>query len=249
MLDMYSADYIIYDYLDDFSAWRPYHRPMVNRAHLVITTSGILQSQMQAEFPGKTSVLVPNGCDISHFRPNASRKRPAEFLHHNGPIITYTGAWATWIDQELVNKIAMTFKQAMVAIIGTEFGSAVNRSIPNLRYLGYKPYQELPSYLQHSTVCIIPFLIGQVTNATNPVKMYEYLASGKPVVSTNIPEARNIPSVHIGSDHALFIEKIRLIMERQILFNEVDVNNWLASHTWEKRFETIFTLLSERGLT
>lgn len=243
-LDEYWPDFIIYDYLDDFSIWRQYHKPMVSKSNIVITTSKLLQAQMEGEFPEKPSFLIPNGCHIDHFNAQARNELPEEFRQLAGPIITYSGAWARWIDQELVNKIALTFEDALVAIIGKEFGTSVNRNIPNLKYLGYKPYHELPNYLQHSTVCIIPFLLGQLTLATNPIKMYEYLASGKPVVSTDIPEARHIPSVHIGVDHESFLEKIRLILDQKIIFYEEEVYNWLALHTWEKRFEDILTILS-----
>lgn len=67
-----------------------------------------------------------------------------------------------------------------------------------------------------------------VSVASNPIKMYEYLASGKHVVSTDIPEARNIPSVHIGEDHTSFINKIGYILHNKIPFNNKEVEGWLV---------------------
>lgn len=244
-LDEYLPNFIIYDYLDDFSEWKQYLKPMVDKSNIVIASSTRLLAQMEEEFPHKPSYLVPNGCHLNHFKSCGKIETPYEFTTHKGPIITYSGAWARWIDHELVNKIALTFKNALVAIIGIEFDSFVDRNIPNLRYLGYKPYNELPNYLHYSSVCIIPFLLNQITIATNPIKMYEYLASGKPVVSTDIPEARYIPSVHIGVDHDSFIEKVKLILDNKIVFCEEEVYNWLASHTWGKRFDAILTILNE----
>lgn len=248
ILAEYRPDFVIYDYLDDFPSWKQYHKAMVDKSDIVLTTSRILQAHMKAELPDKPSFLVPNGCHLDHFRPRVERELPKELAQHKGPIITYSGAWAPWLDQELVYKVALAFENAWVAIIGTELGSSINRNIPNLRYLGYKPYHELPNYLLHSTVCIIPFLLEQITNAANPIKMYEYLASGKPVVSTDIPEAWHIPSVHIGIDHASFIEKIRLILDKKLVFCEEEVSKWLEAHTWEKRFDAILTILSNHGL-
>jgi glycosyltransferase involved in cell wall biosynthesis len=221
---------------------------MVNKSDIVITTSRILQRQMEEDFPDKKSYLIPNGCDINHFKPRGKTQKPNELEFHGGPIITYSGAWANWIDDELIKKIAFAFSNALVIVIGSKLCPFNNTDIPNLKYLGHKPYQELPRYLQSSTVCIIPFLMGQITSAASPIKMYEYLASGKPVVSTDIPEARNIPSVYIGVDHSTFIEKVRLILDNKIKFNEDEVYHWLASHTWEKRFEEILTLLCTQGL-
>jgi len=238
-LDRYSPDLIVYDYLDDFDAWKPYLGPMVEKAHVVITTSRKLMEEMARDYPDKPSIMVPNGCDIERFRQGGKAEKPRELKDHDGPVITYSGAWAKWVDIGLVEKIAFTFSNALVCIMGTEFGVKVPRHIPNLRYLGLKNYFELPAYLNHSTICIIPFVINPITVATNPIKMYEYLASGKPVVSTNLPEVQNVPSVYIANNNEEFIEKIRLILEGKIGFREKETNSWLEEHTWEKRFDKI----------
>ncbi len=248
-LDLYRPDFIIYDYLDDFPAWKQDHKPMVNKSNIVITTSRVLQTQMEKEFPDKRSYLIPNGCDVNHFKPRSRTQKPGELELHDGPIITYSGAWASWVDNDLVRKIANAFKDTLVIVIGSQLCHFSNTDIANLKFLGHKPYQELPGYLHYSTVCIIPFLLGQITRAASPIKMYEYLASGKPVVSTDIPEARDIASVHIGVDHTSFIEKVRSILDRETIFNEDEVYHWLASHTWEKRFEEILALLCTPGLS
>lgn len=148
---------------------------------------------MAEEYPDKPSIMVPNGCDIKRFRLPNSIGKPPELYSHEGPVITYSGAWASWIDVKLVERIAETFNHALICVIGTEFGIKVPAHHPNLKYLGQKTYSQLPEYLINSTICIIPFLINSITIATNPIKMYEYLASGKPVVSTNLPEAKNVP--------------------------------------------------------
>lgn len=244
-LDDYHPDFTIYDYLDDFDAWKPYLKPMVEKADIIVTTSDLLKTQIKNQFPNKTSYFIPNGCDLSHFRPNTNLVTPSELINHKGPVITYSGAWAKWVDHELVYKIAHTFKEALVIIIGPEFGATVNKNIANLKYLGYKSYNELPAYLQLSTVCIIPFLLQDVTLATNPIKMYEYLASGTPVVATDIPEVRNVPSVFIGINHDLFIEKIKFIIDKRLTFNSSEVYEWLESHSWEGRCNDIISIFNK----
>ena len=247
-LDAYQPDFVIYDYVDDFPDWRPYLAPMVERADLVTTTSAILQGQIQSAFPGKPNFLIPNGCDLEHFRPHGPTQAPPELAGHRGPVITYSGAWAKWVDRNLVLKIASGFPHALVAVIGVEFGASVDKNVPNLRYLGYQSYQNLPRYLQHSTVCIIPFLIGDITVATNPIKMYEYLAAGKPVVSTDLPEARQVPGVFIGKNHTEFLSQIDRILKKELPFDEEAVNRWLSGHTWEERFKGISRILKEAGV-
>jgi len=147
-LDTYSPDFIVYDYLDDFEAWRPYLKPMMEKAHVVITSSQILKAQVASEYPQKPSIMVPNGCDVELFRPHGSIEKPPELSGHDGPVILYSGAWASWVDIELVKRIAQTFTQALVCVMGAEFGVKVPGYIPNLRYLGLKNYTQLPVYFQ-----------------------------------------------------------------------------------------------------
>ena len=76
--------------------------------------------------------------------------------------------------------------------------------------VGTKPYETLPSYLANIDVCLIPFKINQITLASNPIKMYEYLAAGKPVVSTALPEVIQNASkiVYIGTDMTISSKKV-----------------------------------------
>lgn len=247
-LDDYLPDFVIYDYLDDFAAWKPYLPDMVEKANVIITTSNILERQIMLEYPDKPCTLIPNGCDMDHFKPAGICAVPMEFAQHKGPIITYCGAWAQWIDRKLVEEIAQRYKDVMIAIIGVEFGASANMGIPNIKYLGYKSYDELPAYLRASTVCIIPFLLEEVTLATNPIKMYEYLAAGKPVVSTDLPEARNAPGVFIGKSHEAFLGKLQGLLDGQLTFDSDTVYPWLAQHTWETRFKAIQGIMEEYDL-
>lgn len=235
-LKHYSPSFIVYDYIDDFKAWRPYHDKMVRCANVVVASSDVLQSQIKDQYPLKKCCLVRNGCSIKHFNRSSRIPKPTELKNHRGPIITFMGAWADWVDQELVEKMAVAFPSALVIIIGVEFNIKAKIKQPNIVLLGYRPFNKLPQYLKHSSVCIIPFKIQEVSVAANPIKMYEYLASGKHVVSTDVPEVRNIPSVLIGKDHDSFINKVGLILESKIPFNKKEVDGWLVQHTWEKRF-------------
>jgi glycosyltransferase involved in cell wall biosynthesis len=242
----YQPDMIIFDYIDDFPLWEPFVPKMVNKADLVITSAAVLQKQIARLFPYKPCYRIPNGCNLDHFMPlgNYQQLKPIEYQKHNGPIITYVGAWAPWVNQDLVKHIATSFPESVVVIIGVEFGQKMDLSLPNIRYLGYKPYQELPRYLYYSDICIIPFKYNRITKATNPVKMYEYLAAGKTVVSSDLPEVRNVPNVLIGRDEHDFIRKIRLALSTSISSEEKNqLVEWLSLQTWENRYQNILQIL------
>jgi glycosyltransferase involved in cell wall biosynthesis len=244
-LEQYLPDYIVYDYVDDIPAWGAYLPKMVAHADIVVTTAGILKNQIDQMFPSKPTHLIPNGCDVRHFQKFAGNppEKPVEYQEHSGPIIGYIGAWAHWIDHDLVRQITLAFPEALFSVIGVEYGINADRSIPNLRYLGYKPYEVLPQYLYYCDVCVIPFRINQITVATNPIKVYEYLAAGKPVVATDLPEVRNIPFVYIGSDQASFIAHLKGVLSSSRPFDVDAVNRWLSAHTWERRYQSIRQML------
>lgn len=133
------------------------------------------------------AVLVRNAVDFDFFA------QPAGEIEIEGaapPVIGYYGAIADWIDLDLVFEVATLRPGYTFVLIGQVFGRDTSRleQLPNVRLLGHKPYESLPAYLRRFDVCHIPFLLNDVTFATDPVKLYEYLSHGKPVVSTDLPE-------------------------------------------------------------
>lgn len=192
----YFPDYTVYDYVDDFPAWDPYVPSMVKKADLILTTARRLDDNIRSIGLERPHYSVPNGCNLDHFSKSIDSEtidRPPEFSDHEGPIVTYVGAWAQWVNQDWIWNLARKLPHVLIAIIGPEFGAKMNIKLPNIRYLGLKSYDALPQYLHHSNVGMIPFKRNSITRATNPVKMYEYLAAGLPVVSSNLPEVQGIP--------------------------------------------------------
>lgn len=247
-LDKYDPDFTVYDYIDDFSEWIPYLDRIVIRADAVVSTSSILKKRIDEKYPLKPSFLIPNGCDINHFRKfcvNHPPQKPPEFINHEGPVICYVGAWASWVDQNLVKTIAYTYPNALIVIIGAKLIPFTANVFKNIVYIGHKPYDLLPQYIYYSSLCIIPFKINTITLAANPIKMYEYLASGKSVVSTNLPDANNVPNVYIGKNNADFIIYIKKILDKSLVFDKNAADEWLNGQTWENRFLRIIEMLNK----
>jgi glycosyltransferase involved in cell wall biosynthesis len=132
-------------------------------------------------------VLLPNGADYGHFQKAAARLlRPHDLPDTDGkPLIGYYGAIYTWLDVEMVYAIADKFP---VVLIGSN--RLYNRPIehPNVTVLGMKPYSELPAYLSWFDVAVIPFLLTEMIAGCDPVKFYEYISAGKPVVASRMVE-------------------------------------------------------------
>jgi len=133
----------------------------------------------------------PHGVDVEHFaRAEAGGLPiPADLEHLPRPIVGYFGLVERWIDLDLVAELARRRPSWSFVLIG-RLGLPADEApqLPNLHYLGKKPYADLPAYGAQFDAAIIPYRMSHHVKHINPLKLREYLAMGKPVVSVSIPE-------------------------------------------------------------
>jgi glycosyltransferase involved in cell wall biosynthesis len=154
--------------------------------------------------------------DFEHFRRALapSTDLPAEIRALPRPVIGFHGLIADWVDLELITRLAQTFAQGSIALVGktTTDVSALER-LPNVHFLGRKPYADLPSFCKGFDVAINPFRINELTLNANPLKVREYLAAGLPVVSTPVPEVVQMKHCRIANGPDEFAREIRRALE------------------------------------
>ncbi len=169
-------------------------RELCRRADVVFTTSRTLWEAKRAWNP--ETHLASHGVDFAHF---ARALDPAttvapELDGVKRPVLGFFGLVQDWIDIDLVGWIAEQRPDWTVVMIGKV---AVDHSrwarTPNIKWLGRKPYQELPRYCKGFDIGLIPFRINELTRNVNPIKLREYLSAGLPVVSTHLPECAQYP--------------------------------------------------------
>jgi glycosyltransferase involved in cell wall biosynthesis len=145
----------------------------------------------------KSAFLLPNGVDADHFI-HGSRELPEEYRKTSKPIALYVGAMDVWFDFALVEKAARRLPRVSFVLIGPKHLAAERLpQLPNLHLLGSRPFAALPPYLHQADVGIIPFDVvncGNLVHGINPLKMYEYMACGLPVVATQWDELRRLDS-------------------------------------------------------
>jgi glycosyltransferase involved in cell wall biosynthesis len=214
---------IIYDYVDDLDAFEGNrekmesdHRQMVKDAWLVLATARRLFQEVQVTRPD--SLLVPNGVDYDHFSPrdqDISRPVPgdlAPILAESKPIIGYHGALAHWFDFELFEIVAFNRQDLKFVLIGPDVDNSLRNSGllkgRNIHWLGMKSYQELPEYVRKFDVAIIPFKLNEITHSTSPIKLYEYMAAGKPVVITPMQESASLGSALLAEGMGEFCHQL-----------------------------------------
>lgn len=190
---------IIYDCCDRYEKM-PYVDPEITSAkvsaaeaiamkgsHVVLTTSTDLYNEKKVFHP--KVILLPNALDQRAF--NLSIASPDDLPKGEGPIVGFVGAIAPWIDLELIERLALLRPQYQFVLIGPIFPNVNITSLSNRRnihFIGSKPWDLLPSYYSQFDVAINPMLLSDLTHAANPIKIFEYLAFGLPVISTPIRE-------------------------------------------------------------
>jgi len=217
---------IIYEYIDEISekiSGKKIPKFVLNRHErllrdeenvIVIATATKLYNDV-AKYRKKNFKLVTNGVVYEHFN-NVKKIVPKEMevvVNEKKPIIGYYGALASWFDYKLVKEVAKLRKDWNIVLIGWDYDGSLGRSglrnIENIHIIPSVPYEILPTYAQWFDVCTIPFVINEVTESTSPIKLFEYMALGKPIVTTAMPECKKYKSVIIAENNAIkFVESI-----------------------------------------
>lgn len=234
----------IYHCVDDISGERYIARHGVKaeqeamrQADLVITTSKPLQAY--ASQWNEKAYTVENAADFIHF--SNPMPKPKDLEQINGPILLYVGNIGLRIDYELVASVASQHPDWQLVFIGPknkrEFQSYVLHVYPNIHFLGMRSYEQIPAYMQHATVCWIPFKCNKLTSHIYPLKINEYLAAGKPVITTPFARFGKLSQVVHCCENAQEIrQQLSLAHSNNTYAEAVVLRKQLASeNTWTRR--------------
>lgn len=241
----------IYEYVDDLSPelagtkeipkniLDKYNYVMEHDNIYVIVTAKLLEEDVIKKRGTKNLAFSSNGVDYEFFE-NFDEKYEFEsdfqnILNDNKKIVMYYGALAKWFDYDLIKKIAKTNKYNVV-LFGIKYDEAFDENIKdekNIYFMGPRDYKVLKNYARHADVLTIPFKINNITKATSPVKIFEYMALHKPIVITDLDECRQYKSVLIGKNHKEFMQKLEEAIELEndkkyikLLDKEAKENDW-----------------------
>jgi glycosyltransferase involved in cell wall biosynthesis len=206
--------YYVADEYSEFSGYsselvRELEEKLLKKVDLVLVVSDKLYNTKKKFNPH--IFLIPHGVDFERFsRYNQDAvELPADLRRIKKPLIGYYGLIRDWIDFELLRKISQRKDWSLVLIGPANTDTSSIQGIDNIYLLGPKDYESLPLYLKGFDVCIIPYKLLEVTINARPLKLFEYMASGKPVVSTPLPTVLPYKeAIRIGYTHEEFIEEI-----------------------------------------
>lgn len=204
----YHSNKLVYEYVDDlhlivspaveFAPWQEKHLTLLQAADLSVATASKLYEEIAPD--ARQPLLLPNAVEFDFFAaPAAPEAKLAAVCAPYGCVLGYTGALADWFDYEAVRQSALAHPDWLWLLVGRVIGSGLKNSgvleLPNVRHFAPVAYEELPGFLAVMDILTIPFALNEITQATSPVKLFEYMAAGKPVISANLPECRKYAPV------------------------------------------------------
>jgi glycosyltransferase involved in cell wall biosynthesis len=214
-------------------------RALMTRADLV---TGVSQPPTdEACACGADAVLVPNGCDVAHF--SIPRPRPPDFPRRPGPIVGFAGGVSWRVDAELLVALARSRPDWTFLLVGE-----ITHPLPeltNLCCVGPVPFDELPAWVQRFDVGIVPYATNPFNQAADPLKVYEYLAAGIPVVSTALPAVLGLdPFVRTASG----VEDFALAIKSALCEppDPARLRRMAQEHDWRVRAELLDRHIADR---
>lgn len=235
---------IIYDCVDNIAGFSNVSKErkkeeilLIKNSDLIITSAKSLYEKIHKTT--KKVCFVPNGADFEHFNKPPSDDPLKGFRK---PIVGYFGAIAEWFDTDLIEFLVKARPDVTFVFIGDTYGSNLKKvlNLENTYFLGERPYSEIPKYLHRFDVCLIPFKLTPLTLDTHPIKIYEYFAAGKPVVTARLPEILPMKDLcYVANDKKDFLEKL----DRALKENDKEMVQkrikFSSTNTWKDRFDTM----------
>ncbi len=248
---------LVYDITDDWTTFQQNEaarkriidadRWLCQNADAVIVCSEKLFESKKSLVPPDRLFVVPNGVDIEHYRdcsqPNVDQQKSIA-----NPVFGYTGSIHDQrLDVALVEGIAKRMTTGKLRFVGPDMLEPASRDrllrTGKVEFCGPIPYEQLPQAMRAMDVMIVPHLVTPFTESLNPLKLWEYLASGKPIISTPVAGFRDYSKlIHLASSVEEFYQSML-----QALAEPPDLRSRrqaaVAGHSWGARLEQIDRIL------
>jgi glycosyltransferase involved in cell wall biosynthesis len=223
-LDELPFRHVIYDCIDELEVhvprpelaaiYRAWEERLIARIDAAVVTAVGLGVALRRRRPTLPVTVIRNGVDADRFRSlAASTPRPSDVPRRDRSVVGFVGALYEWIDWDLIRDTARQTPEFDFVFVGPRdrrAARAAARGLANVRLLGPRAYEHVPAYLAACDICWVPFKQDAVGQAANPVKIYEYLALGKPVVTTPVADTGSFGGlVQVACTPAEMAERLR----------------------------------------
>jgi teichuronic acid biosynthesis glycosyltransferase TuaH len=195
--------------------------------------------------------LIPNGVHVEHYERVTDTSLPVHpiAIHWTKPVFGYTGTiHGDRVDVNLVASVAQTYPAATIAMVGPNLLDQREQKVldrfSNIVFTGSQPYADLPDIMRAFDVCMVPHLVTPFTESLNPIKLWEYLAAGKPIVSTNVAGFREFANlVFVARTHEEFVKGLSAALATD-KSRSSDRQAVALQHSWDSRLNDVLRILN-----
>ncbi|MBN1899953.1 hypothetical protein JW926_01350 [Candidatus Sumerlaeota bacterium] len=246
---------LVYDCMDLFRGFKASSQDvqeienrLIKRADIVFTGGRSLHDSKQGINP--KTYCFPSGVEHEHFFKATLKETivPEDIQRIKGPILGYFGAVDERIDYDLIDYLCRERPSWSVVFLGPlVMMDKIPIDQPNFHYLGKKEYAQLPNYLKAFDVCLMPFVISELTLHISPTKTPEYLSGGKPVVSTSIPDVISDYSdvVKIAGNPREFVFKVEQALRDKTDDLHLKIRQKAQTKSWRNIAREMQRLITE----
>ena len=260
MLGAFNEVAVVYDCMDELSQFRFAHPDLVRRERLLLANADVVFTGGYKLYESKRRYhhnvhFFGCGVDARHFGKARSSETAvaADIASLKAPVFGYFGVIDERVDYDLIRTLAERRPDASIVMVGpvVKVDPATLPQASNIHWLGQRDYAALPGYVKGFTVCLMPFALNEATEFINPTKTLEYMAAGKPIVSTPVPDVvRNFtPVVRIARSAAEFIasaSEAAMNPDNALIAQGLEQ---AAAASWETIVEKMRALISEASGT
>lgn len=204
-------------------------RELTERVDAIVAVSDYLGERLQTS--GKPVLVLTQGVNAAHFARSLPAQNTGRFE------IVYFGMIDERLDLDLIMELAQRLPQALIRMIGPVVINTTRlHALPNVRLEPQMPFAELPAVLTTASLFILPFQLNELSKSCSPLKIKEYLACGRPVIATALPEAQRLASyVHVAADRAAFGDAVAAAAEGALAFDAEAVRTMIAGEGWDAK--------------
>jgi glycosyltransferase involved in cell wall biosynthesis len=217
---------------------------LIAEADLVIASAESLEEKLKPLRGNQPLCTIRNGVDLSFWKQ--PQPIPQEYRNISAPIAVYVGAVDEWFDTALLHQMAQALPKVSFVMIGNAKRTNETSLAPNIHWLGSRPRKEVPAYLQHAHVGLIPFKRSPLIECVCPLKLYEYMACGLPVIATRWDELERMKSpAKLAANSEEWIGYLQELLSDSPARKPVSENlDYAATNDWQcrwKEWEAHFT--------